>query len=56
MTRLANNLPYDEPTVGTVVDDVFYYVANSQWNLFDRAGNLPPVEDLNGPVILKIDL
>lgn len=56
MTRLANNLPYDEPTLGTVVDHTFYYVANSQWNLFDRAGTLPPKDQLQGPLILKIEL
>jgi sugar lactone lactonase YvrE len=52
---LAMNLPqFDEPTLGTVVGDDFYFVANSHWNRFDRDGNLP--QDLTGPIVLKIKL
>jgi len=52
---LARNLPdFDEPTLGTVVGDEFFFVANSHWNRFDRDGNLP--EGLAGPVVLKINL
>jgi sugar lactone lactonase YvrE len=52
---LAMNLPeFDEPTLGTVVGDDFYFVANSHWNRFDEDNNLP--EDLTGPIVLKIDL
>jgi len=52
---LAMNLPqFDEPTLGTVVGDDFYFVANSHWNRFDRDSNLP--QDLEGPVVLKIRL
>ena len=40
---------FDEPNLGTVVGDEFYFIANSHWNRFDRDGNLPeggrPVED-----------
>ena len=46
---------YDEPTLGTVVGDNFFYVANSQWGRFED-GKLPPVEQLKGPVILKLPL
>jgi len=52
---LAMNLPqFDEPTLGTVVGDDFYFVANSHWNRFDEDNNLP--EDLSGPIVLKIKL
>jgi sugar lactone lactonase YvrE len=52
---LAMNLPeFDEPTLGTVVGDAFYFVANSHWNRFDRDNYLP--EGLRGPVVLKTEL
>ena len=52
---LARNLPdFDEPTLGVVVDDEFYFVANSHWNRFDADGTLP--DDLTGPIILKLQL
>ncbi len=52
---LAMNLPqFDEPTLGTVVEDDFYFVANSHWNRFDEDNNLP--DDLGGPIVLRISL
>ncbi len=52
---LARNLPeFDEPTLGTVVGDSFYFVANSHWNSFDRNNNLP--DGLSNPIILKLPL
>lgn len=52
---LARNLPeFDEPTLGVVVGDDFFFVANSHWNRFDREANLP--EGLQGPIVLKISL
>ena len=52
---LARNLEhFDEPTLGAVVGDTFYFVANSHWNRFDRDGNLP--EDLQPPVVLSLSL
>jgi len=52
---LAMNLPqFDEPTLGTVVGDDFYFVANSHWNRFDAENNLP--EDLSGPIVLRVSL
>lgn len=52
---LAMNLPeFDEPTLGTVVGDTFYFVANSHWNRFDRDGNLP--DGLAGPIVLETEL
>jgi len=52
---LASNLvEFDEPTLGTIVDDEFLFVANSHWGRFDREGNLP--EALIGPIVLRIKL
>lgn len=52
---LASNLAeFDEPTLGVVRGDDFYFVANSHWNRFDAENNLP--DDLSGPIILKIAL
>lgn len=52
---LATNLEqFDEPTLGVVRGDDFYFVANSHWNRFDAENNLP--DDLAGPIILKVKL
>ena len=52
---LASNLPeFDEPTLGTIRGDYFYFVANSHWNRFDQENQLP--EGLSGPIILKVSL
>jgi sugar lactone lactonase YvrE len=52
---LARNLPeFDEPTLGTIVGDSFYFVANSHWNRFDRNNNL--ADGLSNPIILKVPL
>jgi len=52
---LARNLPeFDEPTLGTIVGDDFYFIANSHWNRFDRNNNL--ADGLSNPLILKVPL
>lgn len=52
---LASNLEeFDEPTLGLVKGDDFYFVANSHWNRFDRENKLP--DGLSGPIILKLSL
>lgn len=52
---LASNLEaFDEPTLGTIHGDDFYFVANSHWNRFDAENNLP--DGLSGPIILKLSL
>ncbi len=52
---LAMNLvEFDEPNLGQVVGDEFFFIANSHWNRFDRDGNLP--EGLEGPIVLAIRL
>lgn len=49
----ANHPLHREPTLGVMVGDDFYYVANSQWELFER-GKPPPLEKLQPPAILKL--
>ena len=52
---LASNLPeFDEPTLGVVRGDDFYFVANSHWNRFDTENRLP--DGLSGPIILILEL
>ena len=52
---LASNLEgFDEPTLGTIVGDEFYFVANSHWNRFDAQNQLP--DGLSGPLILRLSL
>lgn len=53
-TLAANLAEFDEPTLGVVRGDDFYFIANSHWNRFDAENNLP--DDLSGPIILKIAL
>lgn len=52
----ANNPLFDEPTLGVLIKDTFYYVANSQWGAIDNKGQLAPIEKLREPVILKMKL
>jgi sugar lactone lactonase YvrE len=54
---LAANLEaFDEPTLGVVVGDEFWFVANSQWNKFREDHTLPPPDQLRPPRILRIRL
>jgi hypothetical protein len=52
----AANPAFQEPTLGVVVEDTFYFVANSQWNRFDDQGHLPPAQQLQEPLILALPL
>jgi hypothetical protein len=53
--KLASNLgPFDEPTLGAIRGDNFYFVANSHWNRYDAENRLP--DGLSGPIILIISL
>ena len=52
----ANNPLFDEPTLGVIIKDTFYYVANSQWGAIDNKGQLAPAEKLREPVVLKMKL
>jgi hypothetical protein len=46
---------FDEPTLGVVVGDALYYVANSQYGHFDENGS-PDLERLREPVVLRLTL
>lgn len=52
-TLEANHADFFEPTLGVVVENNFYYVANSQWPLMNEKGVLT-TEKLREPVILKL--
>ncbi len=52
----ANHPDMEDPTLGVVVRDSFYFVANSQWGAFDKNGHILPEEQLDEPVILKTRL
>lgn len=49
-----NNPVLDEPTLGTIVDDTFYYVANSPWGKYDEDGEMWSPEELPDGLIMKI--
>ncbi len=51
----ANLDAFDEPTLGVVVEDQFYFVANSQWGHFDENADLQLAE-LADPIVLRIPL
>jgi ketosteroid isomerase-like protein len=52
----ANNPLFNEPTLGVVVKDKFYFIANSQWSSVDREGKQAPMDKLQAHLILKTDL
>jgi sugar lactone lactonase YvrE len=52
----ANNPVFIEPTLGTVVKNSFYFVANSQWPLVDENGKLAAEDKLQNTVVLKMNL
>jgi hypothetical protein len=41
-TVAANQPAFDEPTLGVLVKDHFYFIANSQWGALDEQGRLAP--------------
>jgi len=52
----VNNPLFNEPTLGVVVGNLFYFTANSQWSAVDQKGQLLSPENLKGPIILKLRL
>jgi hypothetical protein len=52
----ANNPLFDEPTLGVIVKDNLYYVADSQWGAIDKTGKLAPEDKLRETIILKMKL
>ncbi|HEY0742942.1 MAG TPA: hypothetical protein VGD40_15845 [Chryseosolibacter sp.] len=47
---------FNEPTIGCIADDKFYYVANSLWSGYTEDRKLKPESELQNVVILKADL
>ncbi len=43
----------NEPTLGTIVDDDLYYIANSPWPFYDKENNFQSA-DASDPVIRKV--
>ncbi|MDX6694485.1 MAG: hypothetical protein QOF02_2088 [Blastocatellia bacterium] len=52
----ANNPVFDEPTLGVLVKDHFYLIANSQWGMIDKKGQMAEADKLKDPIALKIKL
>lgn len=52
----ANNPLFDEITLGTLIGNQFYFVANSQWNALGDGGKFAAPEKLKELNILKIKL
>jgi hypothetical protein len=52
----ANNPVFLEPTLGVLVKDTFFFIANSQWPLVDENGKLAAEDKLRDPVVLKMNL
>ena len=46
----------DEPTIGTIVDKSFVYVANSQWEKYDPAMRRVASKPLTRPRLLAVPL
>jgi sugar lactone lactonase YvrE len=47
---------FGEPTIGCLVNDTFYYVANSLWSGYTEQHQLKPENELQDVVIMKVDL
>jgi hypothetical protein len=47
---------FNEPTIGCLSGNDFYYVANSLWSGYDKDHNLKPVNELQDVIILKATL
>jgi hypothetical protein len=55
-TLEANNPVFDEPTLGVLDKDSFYFIANSQWGAIDKNGQLASADKLKEPTVLKMKL
>ncbi|MDN5202303.1 hypothetical protein QQ008_13035 [Fulvivirgaceae bacterium BMA10] len=45
----------NEPTLGTIIDNTFFYIANSPWGAYDRNGNFDEIK-ASIPAVYKIIL
>ncbi len=55
-TLEANEPTMSEPTLGCIVDDMFYFNANAQWALVDDRGQAAPDAKWKDPLVRAIDL
>ncbi|HEX7978669.1 MAG TPA: hypothetical protein VF461_08705 [Gemmatimonadaceae bacterium] len=53
---IVNAVLAPEPTIGTMMDDRFVYVANSQWEEYDDAGHLKAGARLTRPRLVAVPL
>ncbi len=49
----ANHPLFDEPTLGVLVKNDFYFIANSQWGSVNEQGQLAPADKLHKPLVLR---
>jgi hypothetical protein len=47
---------YDEPTLGVLAGDDFYYIADGQWERFGADGTVPDSSALRSTVVLRLPL
>ena len=47
---------YDEPTLGVLVGEELFYIANSQWERFGQDGGIADSTALQRPVVLRLPL
>lgn len=52
----ANHPAFNEPTLGVLVKNNFYFVANSQWGSFNKDKTIFPLDQLQEPIILQTTL
>ena len=54
---LASGLPwFEQPALGVVIGDHFDFIANSQWDRYNEQHQLPPRDQLRGPLVLRVEL
>lgn len=54
---LAQNLlGWGEPSLATIHHGALYYIANSQWDRFDANAQLPPLDQLEPPRVMRLPL
>ena len=55
-TLEANHADFNEPTLGVLVGQDFYFIANSQWEMVNEKGETPEPEKWREPVVLRLRL
>ena len=55
-TLEVNNSLFDEITLGVICNDDFYFIANGQWNSFNKDGSIFSMDKLKKPIVLHIKL